>query len=126
MDSLRAADAQFTQQQIRNLENGMAATEPPPAPPGASTGSSALKALGMILSGMGQGLSSAARGEPGPRYLPRESGGCSSDYSCGVGFSCVKAYGSSGRVLRQERRLQRCSAIRAARPQLGRTERAVD
>lgn len=76
--------------QITERSNSIAASEPREE----SGGRKALRAFGLVLQGMGQGLSGPSAQRSAPRA---EQGGCSSDYQCQYGWACVKApYASLG------------------------------
>jgi hypothetical protein len=90
IDARRADEAAFMRSQMGNINGAIALTAPPPAPPERSTGQKALQALSLILSGTGQGLTSAGNRGQTSGAAAVQTRDCSSDYSCGVGFTCVK------------------------------------
>lgn len=77
-------------------------TESLPPPDPESTGRRALRALGLVLQGMGQGLAGSGRStvpdtpQPSAPAASARSG-CVSDYECPYGSACVKApYATAG------------------------------
>lgn len=85
--------------EVEALDEARARGARPDDPREESGGRKAIRALGLILQGLGQGLagvhSTASPSAPADSNLSATDS-CTSDYACGVGFVCVKSNYSVG------------------------------